>query len=65
MAIRVVGKVTAGFLLLAIAPAMAAIILSDKGRKALLACIAYSATFGPFSILAAASVVDWRHGKSQ
>ena len=51
--------------LVAIAPAMAAVILSDKGRKALLACIAYSATFGPFSILAAASVVDWRHGKSQ
>jgi len=46
--------------LVAIAPAMAAVILTDRSRKALLACIAYSATFGPFSIAAAASVVVWK-----
>jgi hypothetical protein len=46
--------------LVAIAPAMAAVILTEGSRNALLACIAYSATFGPFSIAAAAAVVDWR-----
>ncbi len=45
--------------LIAIAPAMAAIILGDTGRKALLACIAYSATFGPLSLIAGTLVVDW------
>lgn len=46
--------------LIAIAPVMAAIILRHTGRKALLACVAYSATFGPLSLAAGAAVVDWR-----
>jgi hypothetical protein len=46
--------------LIAIAPAMAAVILSETSRKALLACIAYSATFGPLSLAAGTAVVDWR-----
>lgn len=50
--------------LVAIGPAMAAVILTDRSRKALLACIAYSGTFGPFSIAAAASVVGWNRHNS-
>lgn len=51
--------------LVAIAPAMAAIILNETGRKALLACVAYSATFGPFSLAAGTAVVDWRSSDGQ
>lgn len=47
--------------LIAIAPAMAAVILSSTGRTALLACVGYSATFGPLSLAAGTAVVDWRH----
>jgi len=46
--------------LIAIAPAMAAVILTETGRRALLACVAYSATFGPLSLAAGTCVVDWR-----
>ena len=47
--------------MVAIAPAMAAVILAQTARKAsLLACVAYSATFGPFSVAAAAVVAGWR-----
>ena len=46
--------------MIAIAPAMAAVILSETGRKALLACVAYSATFGPFSLAAGTCVINWR-----
>ena len=51
--------------LIAIAPAMAAIIISHSGRKALLACIAYSATFGPLSLAAGTAVVDWRRSERE
>ena len=46
--------------LIAIAPAMAVVILGETGRKALLACVAYSATFGPLSLAASTCVVRWR-----
>jgi hypothetical protein len=46
--------------MIAIAPAMAIVILSERSRKALLACIAYSATFGPFSLAAGTCVMDWQ-----
>ena len=46
--------------LIAIAPAMTAVILGATGRKALLACVAFSASFGPLSLAAGACVVDWR-----
>lgn len=51
--------------LIAIAPAMATVILSTTGRKALLACVAYSATFGPLSLAAATAVVEWRSPDGQ
>ena len=51
--------------LIAIAPAMATIILSQTGRKALLACVAYSATFGPLSLAAGIAVVDWRRAERE
>jgi hypothetical protein len=51
--------------LIAIAPAMAAVILRDTGRKALLACVAYSASFGPLSLAAGTCVVDWRSSAKQ
>ena len=46
--------------MIAMAPAMAVVILSESGRKALLACVAFSASFGPFSLAAGTCVVDWR-----
>jgi hypothetical protein len=46
--------------MIAIAPAMAVVILSERSRKALLACITYSATFGPFSLAAGTCVMDWQ-----
>jgi hypothetical protein len=54
--------------LIAIAPAMASVILSSPGRKPLqplLACVAYSATFGPLSLAAATAVVRWRGSNAQ
>jgi hypothetical protein len=51
--------------LIAIAPAMGVIILNQTGRKALLACVAYSATFGPLSLVAGTAVVDWRSSDRQ
>lgn len=51
--------------LIAIAPAMGVIILNQTGRKALLACVAYSATFGPLSLAAGTAVVDWRSSDRQ
>ena len=51
--------------MVALAPAMAAVILSQGTRKALLACVAYSATFGPLSLAAATCVVDWRSSRAQ
>ncbi|MGN6058070.1 MAG: glycosyltransferase family 87 protein [Sphingomicrobium sp.] len=45
--------------MIAIAPAMAALILSGSGRKALLACVAYSASFGPLSLAAGTCVIKW------
>lgn len=49
--------------MMAIAPAMAAIILTDRNRKALLACVAYSATFGPLSLAAAAVATFWQRSE--
>ena len=51
--------------LVAIAPAMATVLLSSTGRKALLACVAYSATFGPLSLAAGTAVVDWLRSDRQ
>lgn len=51
--------------LIAIAPAMGVIILNQMGRQALLACVAYSATFGPLSLAAGTAVVDWRSSDRQ
>lgn len=42
--------------LAAVAPLMAAVILSETGRRPLIACVGYSATFGPLSLLAAAFI---------
>jgi hypothetical protein len=42
--------------LAAIAPLMAVVILGEIGIPALLACVAYSATFGPLSLIAGAYV---------
>jgi hypothetical protein len=46
--------------MIAMAPAMAVVILRENGRKALLACVAYSATFGPFSLAAGTCIMNWR-----
>lgn len=51
--------------MIAMAPAMAAIILSNSGRKALLACVAYSASFGPFSLAAGTCVIDWHASRTK
>ena len=54
--------------LIAIAPAMASAVLSSTGHKPLrplLACAAYSATFGPLSLAAATAVVRWRGSEAQ
>jgi hypothetical protein len=51
--------------MIAMAPAMAAVILSESGRKALLACVAYSASFGPFSLAAGTCVIDWRASRTK
>lgn len=51
--------------MIALAPAMATVILSDRSRKALLACVAYSATFGPFSLAAGTCVIDWRSSRTK
>ena len=51
--------------MIAMAPAMAVVILSESGRKALLACVAFSASFGPFSLAAGTCVVDWRSPRTK
>jgi hypothetical protein len=51
--------------MIAIAPAMAAVILSERSRKALLACVAYSATFGPLSLAASTCLLDLRSSRAK
>jgi hypothetical protein len=51
--------------MIAIAPATAVVILTETGRKALLACVAYSATFGPFSLAAGTCIMNWRSLRTQ
>lgn len=51
--------------MIAMAPAMAAVILTDSGRKALFACVAYSASFGPFSLAAGTCVIDWHSSRTK
>lgn len=51
--------------LIAIAPAMATVILTRSGREALLACVAYAASFGPFSLAASTCVIPWRSPPSE
>jgi hypothetical protein len=51
--------------MIALAPAIATVILTETGRKALLACVAYSATFGPFSLAAGTCVIHWRSSRTK